>query len=144
MDLLPACYLLGGLCSFWNRRGQRLGDLAANTVVVTIPAAFDINTQSIKEGKYNSFRDYPHLESRLRQRVKPIEAALALDAILRRDEITPEARVELFQRIATHFRAVVSFEDKVDEMITDEQFVRNVVASIYRQPASRRATHVST
>ena len=57
-----------------------------------------LNTQSIKEGKYNSFRDYPHLESRLRQRVKPVEAALALDAILRRDEISPEARVELFAK----------------------------------------------
>jgi uncharacterized RDD family membrane protein YckC len=138
VDLLPVCYLLGGLCSFWNRRGQRLGDLAANTVVVAIPAAFVINTQSIKEGKYNSFRDYPHLESRLRQRVKPVEAALALDAILRRDEITPEARVELFRTIAAHFRSLVPFEEKVDEMIGDEQFVRNVVASIYRQTTTRQ------
>jgi len=138
VDLLPACYLLGGLFSFWNRRGQRLGDLAANTVVVSIPVSFTINTQSIKEGKYNSFRDYPHLESRLRQRTKPIEAALALDAILRRDEITPEARVELFKDIATHFRGLVPFEEHVDEMIADEQFVRNVVASIYRQNSIRQ------
>jgi len=112
--------------------------LAANTVVVSIPQSFALNTQSIKEAKYNSFRDYPHLESRLRQRVKPIEAAVALDAILRRDEITPEARVELFRQIAAHFRSLVSFEEKVDDMITDEQFVRNVVASIYRQSGSRR------
>jgi len=138
VDLLPACYLLGGLFSFWSRRGQRLGDLAANTVVVSIPDTFVLNTQSLKEGKYNSFRDYPHLESRLRKRVKPVEAALALDAILRRDEISPEARVALFRQIAAHFRSLVSFEDKVDEMITDEQFVRNVVASIYRQTNSRQ------
>ncbi|HEV3271749.1 MAG TPA: RDD family protein [Candidatus Methylacidiphilales bacterium] len=138
VDLLPACYLLGGTFAFWNRRGQRLGDLAANTVVVAIPVAFTINTQSIKEAKYNSFRDYPHLESRLRQRVKPVEAALALDAILRRDEISPGARVELFKNIATHFRTLVPFEEKVDDMITDEQFVRNVVASIYRQNNARQ------
>ncbi len=92
-----------------------------------------LNTQSLREAKYNSLRDYPHLESRLRQRVKPAEAALALDAVLRRDEISPEARVELFRRIATHFRELVAFEEKVDDMITDEQFVRNCVASIYRQ-----------
>lgn len=138
VDLLPACYLLGGLFSFWSRRGQRLGDLAANTVVISIPDTFALNTQSIKEAKYNSFRDYPHLESRLRQRVRPIEAALALDAILRRDEISPEERVELFRQIATHFRGIVTFEEKMDEMIGDEQFVRNVVASIYRQPGTRR------
>jgi uncharacterized RDD family membrane protein YckC len=138
VDLLPAYYLLGGLCSFWNRKGQRLGDLAANTVVVSISSGYVLDTQSLKEAKYNSFRDYPHLESRLRQRVKPVEAALALDAILRRDEISPEARVELFRQIASHFRGLVSFEDKVDEMIADEQFVRNVVASIYRPTGSRQ------
>jgi uncharacterized RDD family membrane protein YckC len=138
VDLLPACYLLGGIFSFWSRQGQRLGDLAAGTVVVSIPEAFVLNTKSLKEAKYNSFRDYPHLESRLRQRVKPVEAALALDAVLRREEISPEARVELFRQIAAHFRSLVSFEEKVDEMITDEQFVRNAVASIYRQTGSRQ------
>jgi uncharacterized RDD family membrane protein YckC len=138
VDLLPACYLLGGCFAFWNRRGQRLGDLAANTIVVAIPVAFTINTQLIKEAKYNSFRDYPHLESRLRQRVKPVETAIAVDAILRRDEITPADRVELFKNIATHFRTLVPFEEKLDDMITDEQFVRNVVASIYRQNSTRQ------
>ena len=137
VDLLPAAYLLGGIFAFCSRRGQRLGDLAANTVVIAIPETFVLNTQSIKEGKYNSFRDYPHLESRLRQRVKPVEAALALDAILRRDEMSPEARVELFAGIAAHFRSLVPFEEKIDDMIADEQFVRNAVASIYRQNATR-------
>ncbi len=137
VDLLPAAYLLGGAFAFFSRRGQRLGDLAANTIVIAIPETFEINLQSIKEGKYNSFRDYPHLESRLRQRVKPVEAALALDAILRRDEMSPEARVELFAKIAAHLRSLVVFEEKIDDMITDEQFVRNAVASIYRQASVR-------
>jgi uncharacterized RDD family membrane protein YckC len=143
VDLLPVAYLLGGIFAFCNRRGQRLGDLAANTVVVAIPHPFLLNTQSIKEGKYNSFRDYPHLESRLRQRVKPAEAALALDAVLRRDEISPEERVVLFHEIATHFRSLVSFNEHVDDLLTDEQFVRNCVASIYRQAGSRSAVEAN-
>jgi uncharacterized RDD family membrane protein YckC len=139
VDLLPLAYLLGGTVSYFTRRGQRLGDLAANTVVVSIPQTFIPDTRQLKESKYNSFRDYPHLEARLRQRVKPAEAALALDAILRRDEIAPEARLELFQQIAGHFRTLVPFEEKMDEMITDEQFVRNAVASIYRQTGRKGA-----
>lgn len=139
VDLLPLCYLLGGSISFWNRHGQRLGDLAANTVVIAVPETFALNTQLLKESKYNSFRDYPHLEARLRQRVGPADSALALDAILRRDEIDPEARVELFHEIATHIRTLVPFEEKMDEMITDEQFVRNAVASIYRQKIDKAA-----
>jgi uncharacterized RDD family membrane protein YckC len=138
VDLLPIGYLFGGSVSFFTRRGQRLGDLAANTVVVSIPETFVLDTRQIQESKYNSMRDYPHLEARLRQRVQPAEAALALDAVLRRDEILPEARVELFRQIAAHFRSLVPFEEKMDEMIADEQFVRNAVASIYRQSSSAR------
>jgi len=133
VDLLPGFYFLGGIVSYLSMRGQRLGDLAANTVVIRIPESSALNTQALKESKYNSFREYPHLEARLRQRVKPTEASLALEAILRRDEMEPEARLELFRRIAGHFRSLVKFEEKVNEMITDEQFVRNAVASIYRQ-----------
>ncbi len=144
VDILPVGYLLGGLVSFITRRGQRLGDLAANTVVVSIPETFVLDTQQLKESKYNSFHDYPHLEARLRQRVKPSEVALALDAILRRDEMDPKARVELFAQIAAYFRSLVSFEEKVDEMITDEQFVRNAVASIYRQNVVRKSVGSKT
>ncbi len=137
VDLLPVGYLLGGAISFWNARGQRLGDLAANTTVISMPESFSLPTHQLQESKYNSFRDYPHLEARLRQRVEPALAALALDAILRRDEIEPAARMELFRDIARQFRSLVPFEEKMDEMITDEQFVRNAVASIYRQKVER-------
>jgi hypothetical protein len=68
--------------------------------------------------------------------VPPAEAALALDAILRRNELEPKARVELFREFAAYFRDIVPFEEHVDESITDEQFVRNAVASLYRQKVS--------
>jgi uncharacterized RDD family membrane protein YckC len=136
VDLLPFAYLLGGAISYWSRHGQRLGDLAANTVVIYIPESFALDTQELEESKYNSFREFPHLEARLRQRVPPAEAALALDAILRRNELEPKARVELFREFAAYFRDIVPFEEHVDESITDEQFVRNAVASLYRQKVS--------
>jgi uncharacterized RDD family membrane protein YckC len=138
VDLLPALYLLGGMFLYWSQRGQRLGDLAANTVVIAIPETKILDLHQIEESKYNSFRDYPHLEARLRQSVQPAEAALALDAVLRRDEILPEARIEVFRELAAHLRGLVPFEDKIDETITDEQFVRNAVASIYRNSRSTR------
>jgi uncharacterized RDD family membrane protein YckC len=133
VDLLPVCYLLGGTVLFFSRAGQRLGDLAANTVVISIPETRLVDMQQMQESKYNSFREYPHLEARLRQRVNPAEAAMALDAVLRRDEIVPEARIRIFQQIAAHLRTLVPFEEKIDEIITDEQFVRNAIASIYRR-----------
>jgi hypothetical protein len=78
VDLLPACYLVGGVACLLSRRAQRLGDLAANTIVVRSrqPPAPDLD--QLLAGKFNSLRDYPHLAARLVQRVTPPEAYLAL------------------------------------------------------------------
>jgi|GEM_PF-5031047 len=110
---------------FFDRRGQRLGDLSANTIVVLIRDMEPIDIQDVKESKYNSLREYPHLEARLRQRVSPTEVAITFDAILRRDQISLQARIELFQKIAAHFHSIIQFDEIIEEAITDEQFVRN-------------------
>lgn len=138
LDLLPFFYLVGGLALVLNRRAQRLGDLAANTVVVRIPKLSTPNLDLIVSGKYNSFRDYPHLEARLRPRVSAREAALALQALARRDSLDPGARVALFADLAHHFRAKVDFPAEATESITDEQYVRNVLETLYRKTLAAR------
>jgi hypothetical protein len=116
-----------------SRRAQRLGDFAANTVVVRIPKLTTPNLEQIASGKYNSFRDYPHLEARLRQYVNTQEASTALQALVRRDSLDPVARVELFAEMAGYFRQLVEFPVEATEAITDEQYVRNVLDSVYRK-----------
>jgi hypothetical protein len=44
--------------------------------------------------------------------------------------------VELFAAIAEHFRAKVQFPPEVTDGIADEQYVRNVVDSLYRPSRS--------
>ena len=138
VDALPVLYFVGGVACLLNRRTQRLGDLAANTIVVHIPEITEPDLDQILAGKFNSLRQYPHLEARLRQRVTPGEAALALQALLRRDEFAPAARVELFQTLAAHFRAKAEFPAAATDGITDEQYVRNITDALYRTPASQR------
>src|SRR5438093_1779028 len=104
VDCLPVFYLVGGLACLLSRRAQRLGDFAANTIVVRTPKILEPDLDQIMAGKFNSFRHHPHLEARLRQRVSPQQAAVALQALLRRNEFEPAARVELFDAIAEHFR----------------------------------------
>ena len=65
VDGLPLAYLLGGLACLISKRAQRLGDLAAGTIVVRHPTIFQPDLDQLMAGKYNSFRDYPHLEARL-------------------------------------------------------------------------------
>jgi uncharacterized RDD family membrane protein YckC len=132
VDMLPMFYLVGGIACYVNRRSQRLGDLAANTVVVRTPKLTEPDLDQLLAGKFNSLRQYPHLEARLRQRVSPSEASIAMRALLRRDGLEPDARVALFSDLAEHFRALTPFPAEAVEGMPDEQYVKNVVDVLYR------------
>ncbi|PWT91577.1 MAG: RDD family protein [Acidobacteria bacterium] len=133
VDALPLFYVVGGVASLVNRHAQRLGDVAANTIVVRIPRISEPDLTQVLSGKYNSFRDFPHLAARLRQRVSPKEAAIALQALIRRDELNSTARIELFQEIVDHLKQIVEFPVEVTEGITEEQYVRNVVDILFQK-----------
>lgn len=137
-SLPPTLYLLGGLASVISRRAQRLGDLAANTVVVYNPKPVEPDLDQLLAGKFNSLRQHPHLEARLRQRVSPDEARLALQALVRRDELEPAARVELFSELAEYFKSLVTFPAESVEAMPDEQYVRNVVDILFRTRAPEK------
>ena len=132
VDALPVLYLVGGTACFFTARAQRLGDLAADTVVVRAerPAAPDLT--QIASGKYNTLRDHPVLAARLRQRVPPAEAGIALQALLRRNALDPGARLELFAPLAARFRAAGPLPEELTFDLTDEQLVRNVVDVLFQ------------
>lgn len=132
VDMLPAFYLLGGVVAWFSPKTQRLGDLAASTIVIRTPKIEQPDLEQVAPGKFNSLRQHPHLEARLRQKISPVEARLALQALLRRDEFEPASRAELFARLGTHFRALVEFPPEAVEGITDEQYLRNVVDVVFR------------
>ncbi|MCP4690970.1 MAG: RDD family protein [Desulfobacterales bacterium] len=133
VDSLPFFYMVGGLACLASRHARRLGDIAANTIVVRHPRVPEPDLdQLLEETKFNSFRDYPHLEARLRQRVSPDEAGLALKTLMRRDELEPRARVSLFRELADHFKKIVAFPPEAVEGISDEQYIRNVVEALFR------------
>lgn len=138
VDLLPGLYLIGGLSCLLSRRAQRLGDIAANTIVIRTPQLSAPDLDQLLADKFNSLREHPHLEARLRQRVSPAEASVALQGLLRRDDLDPATRVELFEQIAAHFRSKVAFPPEATDGITEEQYVRNVIDLLYR-PRTRQS-----
>ncbi len=139
IDMLPAFYLVGGLACLFSKRSQRLGDFAANTIVVRNPKLAEPDLDQLALGKFNSLRNHPHLEARLRQLVSPDEARIVLQALIRRDDFDDAARVELFAELAAHFRSLVAFPPEAVEAISDEQYVRNVVDLLFRK---RRAEEI--
>jgi uncharacterized RDD family membrane protein YckC len=137
IDGLPALYLVGGLACLFNKRAQRLGDFAANTVVVWSPRIAEPDLNQLLESKYNSFREYPHLEARLRQNVTPFEAQIAVESIVRRNELDSQARIALFRDLSGYFKSIASFPQEATDGISDEQYVRNVVEALYRPKAPK-------
>jgi uncharacterized RDD family membrane protein YckC len=140
IDSLPGFYFVGGVVCWFNPKCQRLGDIAANTIVIRNPSIAEPDLDQLLAGKFNSLRSYPHLVARLRQRVSPAEAATALQALLRRNEFDPAARLDLFAVLAAHFRAKTEFPPEATDGITDEQYLRNVVDVLYRTGAVTTST----
>lgn len=136
VDSLPVFYMVGGLSTLISSHAQRLGDIAANTIVVRQPVIVEPDLeQLLGVDKYNSFRNYPHLCARLRHRVSAAEAGLAVEAILRRNDVTPTARLDLFRKMADHFKNIVQFPQVATEGISDEQYLRNIVDALFRDRA---------
>lgn len=138
VDALPLVYLLGGAACFFSSRNQRLGDMAAGTIVVRIPQVLLPNLERLADDRFNSLREFPGVVSRLRQKVSGEEASIALRAVLRRDEMEPEARCGLFAALAGHFRSLAKIPDEACEGAAGERLVRNVLDVVYRTGKSKR------
>jgi uncharacterized RDD family membrane protein YckC len=131
IDMLPFLYLVGGLACVFSRNAQRLGDMAANTIVTRERKADIPDIEQIAPAKYNSLLGQPHLAARLRSVVTPESAALAVRAVTLRDSYDPLARIALFRDLAGYFRSLVEFPGEAVENLTDEQYVRCVLRVIY-------------
>ncbi len=142
IDSLPVFYLVGGIVMVTNNRLQRLGDLAAGTIVLRTREAPAPQLPSGSGARTNSLRPYRTLGARLRQKVSPAMARVALEALKRRDQLDPQARLALFADIAGSFRAMVPFPEEATEHLTDEQYLWNVVEILYAKGHAAGATYV--
>ena len=134
LDIMPSTfYLFGSICCLFTKRCQRIGDIAAGTLVIREVAMAPPRYNELLDSGDNSFASAPHLESRLRQHTSPEEARIALDAITRRNELTPESRLQLFSQLADYFREISEFPDEITVGLSDEQYVRNVVDTLFRR-----------
>jgi uncharacterized RDD family membrane protein YckC len=138
IDALPALYLVGGIACVVSRRRQRLGDLAAGTVVIRTPKLGRPDLDQVLGSKYNSLAEHRHLAARLRQKIRPEVARIAFETLLRRDQLSAAARLQVFRELAEYFRQLAPYPPEVVEQLSDEAYVRDVVEILY-QPEKRLA-----
>ncbi len=134
IDCLPLCYMVGGVSCLITQRSQRLGDIAGGTLVIRELKVGRPDMEQVTSHKYNSIREHPLVAARLRQRTSPQEADIALQACLRREDLDPLSRVELFGEIAAHFRGLVELPEDTLDGIGAEQLVRDVVDVLFNSP----------
>lgn len=104
VDFLPAYYALGAVVVFASIRNQRLGDLAAGTVVVRERQAISLEqltalTTSAPDGAVPELRWGRRLDPRLRRFVVAYAA--------RRAQLPPEHRAELATRAEPALRGAI-------------------------------------
>ncbi|TVR47873.1 MAG: RDD family protein [Puniceicoccaceae bacterium] len=133
VDSLPVFYFVGGLAALLHPRYQRPGDLAAGTVVVRQTEHHPPALRDLEPIEHNSFQAHPREEALLRRRITPEQAEIALQALRRRGELEPAARLRLFARLADVFRSAAPFPEDTAAPLSDERYLRNCVDSIFRQ-----------
>jgi uncharacterized RDD family membrane protein YckC len=127
VDALPLLYLVGGAAALVSRDAQRLGDMAANTVVIRQNRFEPVDPAIFATARYNSLQAYPHVTAVLRQRSAPALVDVALQAVGRREELLPEAQIEVFGALGAKFREAARVPEEAMVTLTEEQFVRNVL-----------------
>ncbi len=137
VDALPVFHVLGGTVALFNSRMQRLGDLAAGTIVLRDGAIRVPELPAENAGRVNSMAAHRTLAARLRYKTDPEIARIALEALRRRDAMQPDARLQVFAELAAGFRGLVEFPEDATQFLTDEQYLWNVVEILFQRPTRR-------
>jgi uncharacterized RDD family membrane protein YckC len=139
IDRLPLFYGLGGIAAVLSPRWQRLGDLAAGTVVVRQRRSALPDWSLVAPERFNSLRSQHRLAGRLRQRCSASEAELGLELLQRRAKLEDGPRLKLFAALAARYRAHAGVLPEALEGLSDEQWVRAVVDVLYQAAQEERS-----
>jgi uncharacterized RDD family membrane protein YckC len=122
VDMLPSSYIAGMICMLLTRRSQRLGDIAAGTIVVherrdALPRTLAPLDPSAA------------LPAHLAVAFNGEDVALARDFLLRAATLTPSQRQQLSARItATLRRRLIGSGQSVPPDLSDERLLLGVAA----------------
>lgn len=136
LDFAPVFYGIGALAAQADPYRRRLGDVAADTVVIREEGTWPSLQLARRSPEWNSLRT-PRVLRVVRRRLDVEQAELLLALSLRADELDDRARYDLMEDVARHYRRTLELEDL---RIPDAALVRGLAALLYwdRRPAARR------
>ena len=135
LDLAPAFYGLGAATLALDRHRRRLGDVAADTMVVRESRSFTEAATLARSPQFNSLRQ-PRVVRAIRHRIGLEERELLLALCLRAPSLRPQARFDLFEAVAAHYRRKLELPELG---LSGENLVRGLTAVLFwdRRAAAR-------
>jgi uncharacterized RDD family membrane protein YckC len=134
LDSAPLLYGLGALFALLDRHGRRLGDLAADTMVVSEGRSEEPDATALLAPEYNSLRT-PRVLRLLRRRVS-LEEREFLAALARRAPFLEDrARYALMEDAGQWFRERLELRDLA---LSGEQVVKGLAAALFAGEARAR------
>ena len=127
LDFAPLLYAVGGTAALIDRHHRRLGDLAADTLVVQERPAEDFSRHLAEGRRFNSLRT-PGVLRRLRRKVGLDEREMLLSLVLRAERLEPGARFDLMEEVGNHYRRTLEVDDP---HLSGENLVRGLLAILY-------------
>ncbi|NOX57531.1 MAG: RDD family protein [Planctomycetes bacterium] len=127
--LIPFFGIVGGTVAIFDPLHRRLGDIAADTIVVAYVTSALPSSVLKQHGRVNTFADNAAIRNRILTRVTRSERDVLFDLMHRRDSLHAETREELFREAADLFRKRYGLPKDVD-YLSDEQTVLNLALVI--------------
>ncbi len=132
VDLLPGLYFVGGVCALLDPAGRRLGDLAADTIVVRERRAPEPSRLVAPAERAHAFLRDP-LVAHAARRVAPVEREAMVALSLRREGLPLPVRHALFQRLGAHLEARLGIARPPH--FSEEKFVLLLTTLVLSAPA---------
>jgi uncharacterized RDD family membrane protein YckC len=132
LDALPLFYGVGGVASLIDGNGRRLGDVAAQTLVVEERSPVEYQGSGIAERRFNSLRT-PRILRMIRHRLGLEERELLLELIVRAGTLEPGKRYEIMEEVGGYYRELFGIDDP---RLTGENLVRDLTAILFSSPAA--------
>jgi uncharacterized RDD family membrane protein YckC len=140
LDALPIGYALGAVACHLDASHRRLGDVAADTLVVRERGVVDFDRRGRGPRSWNSLRT-PRVLRAARHRVSLEEREFLSVLCLRAGGLDDRARHELMEDVGRHYRERLGIEE---EHLPGESVVRGLAAALFSDrpgaaaPAGRR------
>lgn len=122
IDLMPAAGI-GMMCALLDPHHRRLGDLLAETLVVSEQIPGTPAAQALLARRHNSL-DTPRLRRVIANRISLTEREFLLALLLRAPRLDDQVRYALFEQVGDWYRARLEVDD---ERLSGENLVRNLV-----------------